>query len=683
MPVEISDIHNSIADNQLNNIGGNEEQTICFLPPTKETEIIQPLIHQDHEYRKTSDGNIPGQSKDFEEPYEASSDEYLPSSSNSDSEGSENNDESLLPLKRKKNAETWKKNIRKRARISGKPYIGFRNIPKPARQMLPSPCTNKEKHICSTNVNEQQREQIYTEFRRLSNLDEQKQFINCHVQQTFKKRATRNLENSRKTFTNHYSLTTGGQKKTVCREFFMATLNVTDAMIRSSLKKISCNGVAQKDARGKHVPHNKLNTDDENFLEAHITSFPTMESHYCRKSSKKKYLDASLNISIMHRLYKQLCIENNRKPVSLEKYRMVFTKYNLGFHKPKKDQCKKCLAYNTISDDAEKIQKEEEYNLHLKRRTEARERRDEDKLSAQHDSKTLSFNFDLQAVLNTPKGPAGQIFYLRKFAVYNFTIYNLGNQDVSCYVWNENQGNRGANEISSCISDFILSHKDITAVRMMSDGCGGQQKNSIFAAMCLYLLNKHDTLETVDHAFFETGHTEMECDSIHSKIEKKAKHVPVYTPEGWDQLIRDSRQNPKPFNVKRMLFDDFYDFSAFSQTIMPKNIPWRKVCSLRYIKSNSSKVFYKTSFDQDVFTEVPLKRNRGRPCSEFQVQKAYKAQLEISDAKLKDLKKMCNDLIIPKSYHGFYEILKSDKNRRDNLPEPHDEELDDDAFPLE
>lgn len=31
----------------------------------------------------------------------------------------------------------------------------------------------------------------------------------------------------------------------------------------------------------------------------------------------------------------------------------------------------------------------------------------------------LTFNFDLEAVLITSKGPAGQFFYMRKFAIYN------------------------------------------------------------------------------------------------------------------------------------------------------------------------------------------------------------------------------------------------------------------------
>jgi hypothetical protein len=103
---------------------------------------------------------------------------------------------------------------------------------------------------------------------------------------------------------------------------------------------------------------------------------------------------------------------------------------------------------------------------------------------------------------------------------------------------------------------------NIKQVRMMPHGCGGQQKNTIFASMCMALCQDHPNLESIDHKFFETGHSGMECDSIHSKIEKKSKYVLVYAPDGWEQIIRSCRKNPRPFVVCIMLNDDFLDFKA-------------------------------------------------------------------------------------------------------------------------
>jgi hypothetical protein len=78
-----------------------------------------------------------------------------------------------------------------------------------------------------------------------------------------------------------------------------------------------------------------------------------------------------------------------------------------------------------------------------------------------------------------------------------------------------------------------MTKLNIRQVTTMTDGCGGHQNNTIFASMCMTLCQDHPNLESIDHKFLETEHSEMECDSIHSKIERKSKYVPVYVPEGW------------------------------------------------------------------------------------------------------------------------------------------------------
>lgn len=52
---------------------------------------------------------------------------------------------------------------------------------------------------------------------------------------------------------------------------------------------------------------------------------------------------------------------------------------------------------------------------------------------------------------------------------------------------------------------------------MYSDNCGGQNKNSIFMAMCLAFLEQQDTIQIIDHKFMISGHTRMECDSDHGR----------------------------------------------------------------------------------------------------------------------------------------------------------------------
>lgn len=53
-----------------------------------------------------------------------------------------------------------------------------------------------------------------------------------------------------------YTLTVDAVKLAVCRGSFMATLNVTDAFMRSAANKRSSDGILEQDKRGKHQPSN-------------------------------------------------------------------------------------------------------------------------------------------------------------------------------------------------------------------------------------------------------------------------------------------------------------------------------------------------------------------------------------------------------------------------------------------
>lgn len=212
-------------------------------------------------------------------------------------------------------------------------------------------------------------------------------------------------------------------------------------------------------------------------------------------------------MTCQYELYKEKCASEDGKHASLQKFCGIFKEYKLRFFKPKKYQCK-----HMTPDEKHKIQ--ESRNQHLTRKTLARKARDDDKKKYMEDPTILSFNFDLQSVLNTPKGSAGQIFYLRKFAVYNLTIYILGSKEAIRYLWSESNGNRGANEIASCIYDYVMSKSGIRGSNDVRQLCRPAKNYHyiIFSAMCLELVKRHPTLQIINHKYFETGHTGMECD---------------------------------------------------------------------------------------------------------------------------------------------------------------------------
>lgn len=63
-----------------------------------------------------------------------------------------------------------------------------------------------------------------------------------------------------------------------------------------------------------------------------------------------------------------------------------------------------------------------------------------------------AFTFDLQAVLYSSCSTVSSLYYSRKFASYNFTLLDQSSKKGFCYIWNENYGLRGSDEIPHCLN---------------------------------------------------------------------------------------------------------------------------------------------------------------------------------------------------------------------------------------
>lgn len=179
------------------------------------------------------------------------------------------------------------------------------------------------------------------------------------------------------------------------------------------------------DLRGKHMTNRKrMDPNVIQEIREHITSFPSVESHYCRKSSSRKFLPADLDVTNMYDLF------GKQDLVKPSLYRIIFREYNLSFHKPKKDLCSTCTKYR-LAKQSLPITEETESNgqIHLKKKVDSRASKEENKQAALNDSTLKVFTFDLQAVLSSPCGEVSNYYYARKFATYNLTIYDMGNSD--------------------------------------------------------------------------------------------------------------------------------------------------------------------------------------------------------------------------------------------------------------
>lgn len=265
----------------------------------------------------------------------------------------------------------------------------------------------------------------------------------------------------------------------------------------------------------------------------------------------------------MHRMYSKWCEETQKPKAKLSTYRNIFKdNFNLGFHRPRKDQCRICVAYNsTVDADEEMIS---EYKKHLDNTTDAHNTKQIDKeIAAASGNKILSCNFDLQQVLLSPSDPTNNaLFYKRRLATYNFTIFNVATKQGDCFMWHEGQGGRGSCEIARLLFSYFQSLPDtIKEVRCFSDRCGGQNLNKYILAMCMHAVQVINNIKMIHLKFLTPGHSEMECDSMHSSIGTEFKRVgKALWPGDWRTIARSARKRgDKPYIVHDIESESFID----------------------------------------------------------------------------------------------------------------------------
>ncbi|XP_054742561.1 uncharacterized protein LOC129247455 [Anastrepha obliqua] len=336
------------------------------------------------------------------------------------------NVELKVTRKRKRKSQLWMQNKRKSDRSQGKAYVTKSD--KVIKERLPKPAD------CSCHHN--------ADYWSLGDYCKQRLFLSNNIKvEKCKRTLTRE---SRRSNTLKYFL----NDKQVCKKFFLNTLHVSDCAISVLAKKKNQREFV--DMRGKHGMQRKVDEEIANLIKEHIESFPAVESHYTRAKSQRLYLSSDLTITKMYNLFKE------RHPdlsVKEHMYRHIFcNNYNYSFHHPKKDTCSTCEMFKNTEDKAS-IQKS--YDEHLANKAQARLHKDADKELSKNNSNIKVFTFDLQSVLLTQCSNVSTLYYSRKFATYNNTFYDLASGAGYCFLWDENHGHRGSEEIGTTLLKML------------------------------------------------------------------------------------------------------------------------------------------------------------------------------------------------------------------------------------
>ncbi len=141
---------------------------------------------------------------------------------------------------------------------------------------------------------------------------------------------------------------------------------------------------------------------------------------------------------------------------------------------------------------------------------------------------TVTICFDLMRNQELPKSPITEAYYSRQLWQYflGIVIHNGINskqthEEVYFYTWGEYQEGRGSNVIGSALYDFLknfVQNNSVKSIRLVSDSCGGQNKNYAILSMVNTLAYEHNLI--IEWIFPMRGHSYMPPDRAFGRVEK-------------------------------------------------------------------------------------------------------------------------------------------------------------------
>lgn len=157
---------------------------------------------------------------------------------------------------------SWKSNIRRAKRNTGEAYIstsGKEIRPRSVKEKDCSACVKK----CSKTFSDEDRNRIHQLYWGMGSLQARKQFVANMVKEAPVKRQKTPGEGRRSMSRNYFlPAAKSNDRKEVCKGFFLATLDISGAVVENVLKNVLCGGVMPIIKRGKSA-NNKISADKE------------------------------------------------------------------------------------------------------------------------------------------------------------------------------------------------------------------------------------------------------------------------------------------------------------------------------------------------------------------------------------------------------------------------------------
>jgi hypothetical protein len=455
-------------------------------------------------------------------------------------------------MKRSGRDDSWAKTRKKRARLEGKEYTytttdetGEKVIKRKNAVVMGPTCESKKcKNARPTKceISEEDRQVIHESFWSLSTWPERKVYVLNNIERCVGQGKTR-------TKNRYYLADVRNKKIPVCRTTFLNTLSIGAKMVKTWIKS---------DAKKKEAPERKTKkkkSEDAFHLKSFLGSVEKQPSHYCRSTSNKTYVaEKFTSLREVYDKYREFCSELDSVPCCRRKFEMFFYSCNLSLFVPKKDLCNKCVSFNNGT------LPQSDYDNHMTRKEEAKKEKMKDKAKAKRGEISM-LTLDAQATKHCPQTSANVMYFHLKLNVHNNTVFDVATKECQNYFYTELDAPSTASTFISCICDYIKSRlsKLKKPIIIYCDNCSAQNKNSMLSNALLSLASELGVDITIK--YLEVGHTFLECDSVHSVLERQFKNRNLYLPQDFVRISREARQVPFPYDAQLLTSKFFHDYS--------------------------------------------------------------------------------------------------------------------------
>eukprot|EP00835_Amoeboradix_gromovi_P006899 NODE_934_length_2956_cov_0.140357.p1 type:complete len:253 gc:universal NODE_934_length_2956_cov_0.140357:1007-249(-) len=194
------------------------------------------------------------------------------------------------------------------------------------------------------------------------------------------------------------------------------------------------------------------------------------------------WLPATFTLKKLHELF----LLQEIRDISFETFRKLYHKIGIiKIRSSRSDMCDTCIEYklqlsNNELSEFQNLELANDYRRHLLCAMEARLEYNRD--TSRHSITHLSFDYSQNMILPQLADQPSELYFMSLLNINLFGIHNETNKKQMNYIYREDQGKKGSNNVASMLIDYIfcLPPNDRRHLVLHADNCVGQKKTIPF-----------------------------------------------------------------------------------------------------------------------------------------------------------------------------------------------------------